>query len=67
MIYDIIIALVVVGLASLFWNQIAKLQKNIDLLNNYAFSSFERIITLEAVLNSLVPSNTEENDDDHQA
>ena len=64
MIYDIIIALVVVGLAALFWNEIAKLQKNIDLLNNYAFSSFERIITLEAMINDLVADDDEEEGDD---
>jgi hypothetical protein len=60
MIIDIGIAVALVAVATFFWTETAKLQANIDLLNKYAFSSFERIIALEAVLNDLIP-----NDEDH--
>jgi hypothetical protein len=53
----IVVALVATTVA--FWTETARLQNNIDLLNNYAFSSFERIIAIE----QLIIDNTEEDND----
>jgi hypothetical protein len=54
----IVVALVAITVA--FRAEANRLQKNIDLLNNYAFSSFERIIAIE----QLIIDNTEEDNDE---
>jgi len=59
MIISLCIVVVLIGITVAFWTETARLQKNIDLLNNYAFSSFERIIAIE----QLIINNTEEDND----
>jgi len=61
MIVDIIIVVALVAVAVFFWTEIVRLQTNIDLLNNYAFSSFERIIAIEQLIIDDAP---QEDDDD---
>jgi hypothetical protein len=60
MIFEIAIVLALVAVAGFFWTETARLQKNIDLLNKYAFSSFERIVAIEA----WITDDTEQEDDD---
>jgi hypothetical protein len=60
MIFEIAIAVALVAVAGFFWAETARLQKNIDLLNKYAFSSFERIVAIE----QLIIDDTEQDDDD---
>ena len=63
MIVDIIIVVALVAVAVFFWTEIVRLQTNIDLLNNYAFSSFERIIAIE----QLIIDDAPQEDDDDEA
>jgi hypothetical protein len=60
MIISLCIVVALVAITVTFWTETARLQKNIDLLNNYAFSSFERIIAIE----QLIIDNTEEDNDE---
>lgn len=60
MIIDIAIGVALILVATFLQRELLKAQKNIVLLNNYAFSSFERIIEIEALIND----NTEDDDDD---
>jgi len=62
MITDVVITAALVAVAVFFWIATARLQKNIDLLNNYAFSSFERIVAIEQLINDAL----ELEDDDDQ-
>ncbi len=59
MIINLCIVVALIGITVAFWTETARLQNNIDLLNNYAFSSFERIIAIE----QLIIDNTEEDND----
>jgi hypothetical protein len=59
MIISLCIVVALVAITVTFWTETTRLQKNIDLLNNYAFSSFERIIAIE----QLIINNTEEDND----
>jgi hypothetical protein len=63
MIVDIIIVVALGAVAVFFWTEIVRLQTNIDLLNNYAFSSFERIIAIE----QLIIDDAPQEDDDDEA
>jgi hypothetical protein len=60
MIVDIIIVVALVAVAVFFWTEVARLRTNIDLLNKYAFSSFERIVAIE----QLIIDDAEEDDDE---
>ena len=60
MIIQIAIVVALVAVAGFFWTETARLQTNIDLLNKYAFSSFERIIAIEAWI-----TGNDESEDDH--
>jgi hypothetical protein len=60
MIVDIIIVAALTAVAVFFWTEVARLQTNIDLLNKYAFSSFERIVAIE----QLIIDDAEEDDDE---
>lgn len=60
MIINIAIVVALVAVAGFFWTETARLQTNIDLLNKYAFSSFERIVAIE----QLIIDDTEQDDDD---
>lgn len=62
MIFNIIISLLAASLFAVFWLEIARMQKNIDLLNNYAFSSFERIVVIEQLISNTI--SLEDDDDD---
>jgi hypothetical protein len=59
MIISLCIVVALVAMTVTFWYETTRLQNNIDLLNNYAFSSFERIIAIE----QLIIDNTEEDND----
>jgi hypothetical protein len=59
MIINLCIVVALIAITVTFWTETARLQNNIDLLNNYAFSSFERIIAIE----QLIIDNTEEDND----
>ena len=59
MIIQIAIVVALVAVAGFFWTETARLQTNIDLLNKYAFSSFERIVAIE----QLIIDDAEEDDD----
>jgi hypothetical protein len=59
MIINLCIVVALIAITITFWTETARLQNNIDLLNNYAFSSFERIIAIE----QLIIDNTEEDND----
>ncbi len=60
MIIQIAIVVALVAVAGFFWTETARLQTNIDLLNKYAFSSFERIVAIE----QLIIDESQQEDDD---
>jgi hypothetical protein len=60
MIIQIAIVVALVAVAGFFWTETARLQTNIDLLNKYAFSSFERIVAIE----QLIIDDAPQEDDD---
>lgn len=65
MIYAIVtLAVVLIALAAYVVFRFSRLWNNVNALNNYAMASFQRIMTIEAIVDQFIEIQNIEDDDD---